>query len=156
VTAQYEKQFDQVETKLRKQVRGLEADRKQLSTARNEELFTTGEAALSLLRGRTTYTLSRVSRARRYKGYIEEGVNEAEAMISELELQLDELQSRMEQDLAALNARWGERASAIEEYRITPFKKDIYLGVFGIGWKPHWLVMVNGQPQMIAAWEGVG
>ena len=40
-----------------------------------------------------------------------------------------------------------------EDYRVTPYKKDIYLGVFGIGWKPNWLVQVNGQLTIIPAWH---
>ncbi|HEX3049335.1 MAG TPA: hypothetical protein VHP83_01680, partial [Aggregatilineaceae bacterium] len=118
----------------------------------NEELFTMGEAALSLLRGRTTYTLSRVSRARRYKGNIQGDVYESEAQISELEDQIEEAEARMQDELAATNAKWSDIASVIEDYPVTPFKKDIYLGVFGIGWKPNWLVVVNGAPTLVPAW----
>ncbi len=56
-----------MESKLRKTAQMLDANRKQLDTAKSEEMFTTGEAVLSLLQGRTTYTLSRMSRAKRYK-----------------------------------------------------------------------------------------
>ena len=39
---------------------------------------------------------------------------------------------------AEVNAYWGEAATQVEEYRITPYKKDIFLSVFGIGWQPNW------------------
>ncbi|MBN1964042.1 MAG: DUF87 domain-containing protein [Anaerolineae bacterium] len=152
VTAQYEKHFDQVESKLRRAARDLAAEQKELEALKSEEMFTTGEAVLSLLRGRTTYTLSRVSRTRRYKGQAKEQVYEAESIIAELEAQLDDLQARLEEELAAINAKWGDIASQVEEYKVTPYKKDIYLSAFGIGWKPHWMVMVNNQITLIPAW----
>jgi len=156
VAARYEKQFDDLEGKMRKIARGLQSDRKQLDAVRNEELFTMGEAALSLLRGRTTYTLSRVSRARRYKSNIQGDVYESEAQISELENQLEEAEARMQDELAVLNAKWSDIASIVEEYRVTPFKKDIYLSIFGIAWKPNWLVIVNGTPTLVPAWGTTG
>jgi hypothetical protein len=151
--ARYEKEFDRLEDKLRRAARELSADQQALEDLRNEEMYTAGEAALSLLRGRTTYTLSRVSRTRRYKGQAREDVMEGEQVIAELEAQLDETQYRMEQELARINDKWGKIATMSEDYRVTPYKKDIYLGVFGIGWKPNWLVQVNGQLTIIPAWH---
>ncbi|NDJ78982.1 MAG: DUF87 domain-containing protein [Chloroflexi bacterium] len=152
ITLKYENEFDKLEAKLRRAARDLAADQKQLRDLRNEEIVTGGEAFLSLLRGRTTYTLSRVSRVRRYKGQANEEVFEAEEVIAELEQQLDETQYRLEEELARVNDKWAKIASLMEDYRITPYKKDIYLGVFGIGWRPHWLVLINNQPTVIPAW----
>jgi hypothetical protein len=73
-------------------------------------------------------------------------------MIADIEDQMEILQQRMEQELAQVNAKWGDIAGISEEYRITPFKKDIYLDAFGIGWKPHWMIVVNGQPTLLPAW----
>ncbi len=152
VAAQYDTIFDRLESRLRKTARDRSAEQKQLESLRNEEMFTMGEAALSLLRGRTTYTLSRVSRTRRYKNQASEGVFEAEQVIAELEAEMEETQMKMEDDLRRVNDKWGRIASLVDDYRITPYKKDIYLGVFGIGWLPNWIVTVNGQPTLIPAW----
>jgi hypothetical protein len=153
VAARYDKRFEQIEAKMRKTARALDVNRKQLDTAKSEEMFTTGEALISLLQGRTTYTLSRMSRAKRYKGYAEADVSQHEATVAELERQLYELEEDMEQALADINNKWGRTAALVEEYRITPYKKDIYLSIFGVGWKPNWLVSVNGQPTLIPAWD---
>jgi hypothetical protein len=150
--ARYDKTFNQLEAKLRKTAYDLESEQRQLDALRGEEMWTTGEAALSLLRGRTTYTLSRVSRSRRYKNQAEGNVQEAEQIIADLEAQLNETQAQMEDELRRINDKWGQIAGIVEEYRLTPFKKDIYLSVFGIGWMPQWLVTVNGQPTAIPAW----
>ena len=155
VIARYDKDFDKIEDRLRRAARDLVADQKEFSDLRNEEIVTGGEALLSLLRGRTTYTLSRVSRVRRYKGQAREDVYEAEQVIAELEQELDELQYAMEDELARFNDKWGKIASLVEDYQITPYKKDVHLGVFGIGWIPHWLVIVNNQPTVIPARHNV-
>ncbi len=152
ITAQYEKIFDRLEGQLNRAARDLASDRQALGELKNEELFTAGEAALSLLRGRTTYTLSRVSRTRRYKGQARENVYEAEQTIAELERQLDETQRRLENDLRQANDKWLRISRIEEEYRITPLKKDIHVTVFGIGWKPHWLARANGQLTLLPAW----
>ena len=152
VMSQYDKKFDDLEARLRKKARDLAAGQQQFDAVKNEEMFTTGEALLSLLRGRTTYTLSRVSRARRYKNYVQEDVTDAEAAIAELEAQVDGLHAEMENALHQIQDRWARAAAVVEDYRITPYKKDIYLDAFGIGWKPHWVVVVNGQQQLISAW----
>lgn len=154
VMRQYDKRFDDLEAKLRKKARELAAEQQQLDTVRNEEMFTAGEAVLSLLRGRTTYTLSRVSRARRYKNYAQEDLAETEQAIAELEAQLDDLHAQMEAALHGIQEKWARAAAVVEDYRITPYKKDIYLDAFGIGWKPHWMIVINGQQQLIPAWGG--
>jgi len=153
ITRRYDDQFNKIEAKLRQAVRGLEGEREQLEAARNEELFTTGEALLSLLRGRTTYTLSRISRTKRYKSYIQEDLYKSEAQILELERQLEETELELRRALAEINAQWGEAASLVEEYRISPYKKDIYLSIFGIGWRPNWLIVANGMPALLPAWR---
>ena len=152
ITRKFDAEFDKLEARLRRVVRGLEGEREQFEAAKNEEMFTTGEALLSLLRGRTTYTLSRVSRTRRYKSYIQEDIYESEAQIAELERQLEETELELQRALAEVNAYWGEAATQVEEYRITPYKKDIFLSVFGIGWQPNWLVVANGLPTLLPAW----
>ncbi|MCC6798482.1 MAG: hypothetical protein IT325_00075, partial [Anaerolineae bacterium] len=152
ITRRYDDAFDKIEAKLRRLVRGLDGEREQLEAAKNEEMFTTGEALLSLLRGRTTYTLSRISRTKRYKSYITEDIYESEAQINELEHQLEETELELRRALDEVNAHWGQAASLVEEYRITPYKKDIYLSVFGIGWRPNWLIVANGLPTLLPAW----
>jgi hypothetical protein len=112
-----------------------------------------GEAFMSLLRGRTAYTLSRVSRARRYKGSAREDMIESEVILREIEEDMDQLQARFEFELAKVQEKWADIASQVEEYRITPYKKDIHLEVFGVGWMPQHIMVLNNQPVTINAWE---
>ena len=48
-----------------------------------------------------------------------------------------EMEQEYEQKLQEVNDRWGTVANNTEEYTITPYKKDIYIDLFGIGWLPN-------------------
>ncbi len=152
IALRYDDKFDRLESKLRKAARDLQAERQQSNALRSEELFTMGEAALSLLRGRTTYTLSRVSRSRRFRQRAEDGIFDAQQRIAELEAEMQETEAEMRRELARVDRKWQEIVHAIEEYRITPYKKDIHLSLFGVGWWPHWLLTANGQAIQMPAW----
>ncbi len=152
VALRYDDKFDRLESKLRKAARDLQAGRQQSDALRNEELFTMGEAALSLLRGRTTYTLSRVSRSRRFRQRYEDRTFDAQQRIQELEAEMQETEAQMRQELERIDRKWREVARAVEEYRITPYKKDIHLSLFGVGWWPHWVLSENGQVILMPAW----
>ncbi|HLV35675.1 MAG TPA: hypothetical protein VKY59_11200, partial [Spirillospora sp.] len=151
ITAQFEKTMDRLEDRLVRKERELSAEQKELADRRREETFTKGEALLSLLRGRTTYTLSRTSRARRYTRQTEEDLQESIQVIRALEEEIEALEQRFEQELRAVNDKWARAANDIQEHVITPFKKDIQIELFGVGWLPHWYADVNGQPVLLPA-----
>ena len=152
VTTQFEKQIDTLEDRMTRKERELHAERKELADRRREQAFTTGEAFLSLLRGRTTYTLSRTSRARRYTRQTEEDLVESEQVLRDLSGEMDALEQRFEQELAAVNDKWAKIANDIQEYLVTPYKKDIQVELFGVGWLPHWYTNINNQALLLPAY----
>jgi hypothetical protein len=143
--------MDRLEEKLRKKTRELDSEQQEIGDRKKEQLYTTGEALFSLAKGRTNYTLSRMSRASRYKRQTEQDIVESREVISELERDMYDLEQEYEQKLNEANNRWGQIANSIQEYTISPFKKDIHLTVFGVGWVPHYYVNVGGQPLVIPA-----
>ena len=151
MTKQYETQLDRIDDKLRKETRELGEDRQDLSDRKREQLFTAGEAALSLFKGRTTYTLSRYSRTQRFSRQADADVRESEQEIAELEADLDRKVQEMEETLRGVNDKWGKVAAEAEEVRISPYKKDIALDLFGVGWIPFWFATLNGQAVMLPA-----
>lgn len=152
VTAQFEKAMDTLEDRLRRKERELQAEHKELSDRKREQLFTQGEAFLSLLRGRTTYTLSRTSRAGRQTRQTEEELSESRDVIRELQAQMDKLEGQLEQQLKAVNEKWAKTATDIQDYLIPALKKDIQVELFGIGWLPHWYVEINSQSLLLPAY----
>ncbi|MCB9438180.1 MAG: ATP-binding protein [Anaerolineales bacterium] len=152
-TTKFEREFDRLEERYRREERELRADQKEFQDLGREELFTMGEAVFSLLKGRTAYTLSRVSRARRYKGQAKEDISESNEVLIEIENQMDELQRRFEYELQRINQKWNQIANEVQEVRITPYKKDIFPELFGVGWMPEYLIVMNGQQVRLPAWE---
>jgi hypothetical protein len=151
VTAKFDKQLEVLEQKLRREMRQTTSDKETLDELKREDLYTTGEAVMSLLKGRTTYTLSRMSRARRYKKQAQERAVTGQQEVMALEEEIEAKQNELQAALQAVNDKWAKIAGTVEEYKIQPFKKDIALEIFGIGWIPQWYVVLNGQPVILPA-----
>jgi len=149
IAAKYEKLMDQIDDKLKRKERELNLERRELADRKREEFFTRGEALLSLFKGRTTYTLSRTSRAARMRNQTKGDLTESEEVIAELEDEMVALQQKFEAEIQAANNRWAKVAAEVVEYTITPFKKDIQIELYGIGWIPYYYAEVNGQPLLL-------
>lgn len=147
----YAVQMEKLEAKLKNKEQELTAEQKELSDRRREELYTTGEALLSIWQGRTNYTLSRMSRASRFRRQTKEDLAESHSTIRETEILMDELQKEFEQVLQTINDKWAQIATQTADYVINPYKKDINLELFGIGWIPHWYVVINQQGALLPA-----
>ncbi|MAS37756.1 MAG: hypothetical protein CL610_27415 [Anaerolineaceae bacterium] len=151
ITAQFEKVIDKLEDQRERKERELSAERKELADRKREQTFTTGEAFFSLLKGRTTYTLSRTSRARRYTRQTEEDLQESIDVLRELDQEMDDVEQRFEAELRQVNEKWAQVANDVQEHLITPYKKDIHIELFGVGWLPHWYAEAGGQPVLLPA-----
>lgn len=153
LTLKYDAVLDRLEERLKNEARDLSANKKELADLKREELFTTGEAVLSLLKGRTTYTLSRATRATRYRNQAGEQIEENEAKIAAIQQEMNETEQEFEGQLKVINDRWAKVAADQQEYLVTPYKKDILVDLFGIGWLPCWYVEINNQPTLLPAYQ---
>jgi len=151
VTAKYDAALEKLDEKIKQKARRLDAERQELKDRKREELFTTGEAILSLLNRRTTYTMSRVSRTRIYANQSKADIREFEAEIGDLEQEAANLQAEFQDVVRNVNEKWAQIGTQVEEYTITPYKKDISVDLFGIGWIPFWYANVNGQSLLLPA-----
>jgi hypothetical protein len=153
LTRKYEAVLDRLEAKVQRKAQRLDSEKRELANIKREELFTTGEAVLGLLRGRTAFTLSRMSRASVYKQRSKGQAESLELDVQQAQEEMGRAEEEFETELRAINEKWAKIATQVEEYVITPYKKDISLDLFGIGWIPYWYVELNGQPAMLAAYE---
>ena len=78
----------------------------------------------------------------------------AELDVQQLEENKADAVAEYEDTVRDLNERWAKIATSIEQYQITPYKKDITVDLFGIGWVPFWYAVVNGQPLLLSALGG--
>lgn len=153
VNQRYSTKMDALEQKLRRHQGNLRAEEETIDNRKREELFTTGEALISLFRGRTNYTLSRMSRAARYRQAAGTNINESRYLIEQVESQMADLEEEYEGVLKQVADKWAALATQRQQYPISPLKKDIYLELFGIGWLPMWVVSISGQPVLMPAYQ---
>lgn len=153
LTQKYASQMEKLEEKYRRKELELKSEQTELSGRKRDELFTTGEAVLGLLQGRTAYTLSRMSMAQRLRKQTRDDLTESQIVLKEMDEQMDKLQAEFEQVLQNVNNRWAQVAAKRQEYPISPLKKDIYLELYGIGWVPYWYALINGQPMLLTAFR---
>lgn len=153
LTRKYEAIFDRLEAQAQKKTQKLESEKRELANIKREELFTTGEAVLGLLKGRTSFTLSRMSRASVYRQRSKGQADSLELDVQQIQTEMDRTQQEYETALRLINERWAKIATQVEEYAITPYKKDISIDLFGIGWIPYWYIDMNGQTALLNAFE---
>ena len=137
----YEKKIDKLKSKLSREERELAEDQAEHSARKMEELATHAENVLSLFGGsrsrrRVSSSLTKRRMAAKAKADVEESVE----MIAEFKAQLEELEDEMAEELDDLDDKWADIAGHTEELVKTPYKKDIYLDLFGVAWFPMWQV----------------
>jgi hypothetical protein len=143
VAARYDQRLAALEARYQKKQARLAAEKEELSARKQEELLTAGESLMQLFKGRAYYTLSRTSRMRRYTTMSHDQVGMLEGELEQIRAQFEATQQEMEQALQAVQEKWRNAARQIEEMPIRPYKKDITVVLFGIGWVPYWDVLIN-------------
>ena len=146
--------MEKLEDKMRRKELELSAEQKELRDRKREEMFTTGEALLSLWKGRTNYTLSRMSRATRYRRQTNEDLAESRIVLDEIEREMAEVEQDFERALQQINEKWAKIAALETDHIISPYKKDIHLELFGVGWVPYWHANINNQTVIMPAFNG--
>ncbi len=152
----YDNELEKMERKLSKEQRGLTYDNEMFGARKQENLYTTGEAVISLAKGRTNRTLSRMSRANRFQTKAKERSVEAGYTIADLEDQIDAKQVELQRSLKEINDKWAKIAMTVEEVKLNPYKKDITSEMFGIGWLANWYMVLNGHPVILPAFAASG
>jgi hypothetical protein len=153
-TRKAESVMDKLEANQRRKMQRLEAEQRELAERKREEMFTTGEAVIGLLRGRTAYTLSRMSRAAVYSKQSKNDISQHQLGLEEIARDMAQAEQDYEAALREINERWARVAAQFEPYVITPYKKDITVDLFGIGWAPYWYAVINQQPVLLPAHTG--
>ena len=151
LSKKYGGMMDKLEDNLRRKERELEAESLEIRDRKQEQMFTTGEAILSIFQGRTNYTLSRMSRATRYKRQTEADIQESQEVLAKIEREMYDLEQEYERKLNEVNQKWANIANDVQEHIISPYKKDVNVTVFGVGWIPNFYVNVGGRPIIIPA-----
>ncbi len=152
VSKTYDKKMASLEKKLAKEKRELEEDEADLAGRRREEGLKHIETVVGMVFGRRRSVSSSMTKRRmtsRAKADVEESKDEIAAMQKELEALEDEKDALVDE----LEEKWMDIAEDVTEIPIQPYKKDILVDMFGVGWMPYHVIDDDGRPVEIAAYQ---
>lgn len=151
VSKQYDKKIASVEKKLAKEKRELEEDEADLASRRREEGMKHVETVFGMVFGRKR-SLSSSMTKRRMTSRAKADVEESQEEIAALQKELERLEDEKDAQVDELEEKWLDIAEEVTEIPIQPYKKDILVDVFGVGWLPHHVIDDDGRPMELPAY----
>jgi hypothetical protein len=144
-TAAIEKKINSLQDKLAKEERELREDQADL-TNRNMEsganLLELGAGLVGFGRKKsvsTQFTKHRLAQNAKAE------VEESEDAIAQFKKDLSALMRERDDMTTEINNRWGSLVNEISEVAIKPKKTDIYVNLFGVAWKPYYLIQSGDE-----------
>lgn len=153
-TAALDRKIRTIEDRLIREERELRQDEEDLRN-RNIETGLSGAEALAgiLGMGRKKSLSTSVSKYRMAQNAKEE-VRESEDAIAQFKRELADLQRERDSIASEITDKWGRVVSDSSEVTINPKKTDVYVNIFGVAWKPFYLVQAGGETLELAAFGG--
>ena len=144
-TSAIEKKIKSLEDKLIKEERELREDQSDLQNRNMESganLLELGAGVLGFGRKKsvsTQFTKHRLAQNAKAE------VQESEEAIAQFKKDLNALLREREDMTTEINNRWGSVVNTISEISINPKKTDIYINLFGVAWKPFYIVQSGDE-----------
>ncbi len=140
----YERKLDSLENKLEKEMRDVDTAETRLSQRRLEETGTHAELLLSMFNKRKKSISSSLTK-RRMTAEAKSKLEEEKLDVEVAQKELDAMGVELQEKIKDLGTEWAQKAADVSFVTVTPYKKDIYLETFGIGWMPYYQVNINGR-----------
>ena len=154
-TATIDRKIKSLEDKLIREERELREDEATLSARKMEEMGTHAENVIGLFTGsRSSRKLSSSLSKRRMTENAKADVQESVESIAQYKKDIAELQRGREELIKEISDKWGDVVNDIDEVTISPKKSDIYVNLFGVAWKPYYLVEAGGETFELPAFGG--
>lgn len=144
-TAVIDRKLKSLEDKLIREERELRQDQENLRN-RNIETGLSGAEALAGMFGvgRKKSLSTSVSKFRMAQNAKEE-VRESEEAIAQFKKEISQLMREREEMVREINDRWGHIVNDTDEVTINPKKTDVYVNLFGVAWKPFYVIEAGGE-----------
>ncbi|MFT5196489.1 MAG: hypothetical protein ACI85U_003523, partial [Candidatus Promineifilaceae bacterium] len=152
VSKQFDRKIAAVEKKLAKEERELEEDEAELTSRRREEGMKHVETVFGMVFGRKRSMSSSMTK-RRMTSRAKSDVQESKDEIAAMQKELEELEDQKDELVDELNEKWLDVAEDVTEIPIQPYKKDILVDLFGVGWLPYHVIDDDGRPEEFAAFQ---
>ena len=140
--ARHASKAERLEERVRKARQAVEREREQAKGQRLQTAISVGATLLSAFTGRKRLsysTLGRATTALRGAGRMgkeKQDVEQAEETVEVLLQQLEELNSELEAELAALEERFDPAAEELERVALRPRRSDVDIRTVALAWRP--------------------
>jgi hypothetical protein len=148
----FDKKLDTIQDRLVREERELEDDRAEHSQRKMEEVGTHAENLLSLLAGRRRRMTTSLTK-RRMTTKAKADVEESLEMIDKYKEEIEELEEERQETLEEVEEKWQEILEEDAEISVSPYKKDILIELFGVGWFPYYIYDDQGREVELAAFS---
>jgi len=152
VSASFEKKLDTIKDRLMRERRELDEDETELSQRKMEEVGKHAENLISLLAGRQR-SISTSLTKRRMTSQAKADVKESLDSIEQYKKEIEELERDRLGALAEVEEKWREILESDTEIPVTPYKKDILMDLYGVGWLPYYVYDDGGKQVELAAYS---
>ena len=137
VKDKYEVKLDKLEAKLKKETLEWEEDKQELSHRRLEEVGKGIENAIGLFSGRRK-SISTSLTKRRMTSKAKSDLESSELDVRNVEAEMAAMEKEMTEELQELEATWEDVADKVTEVPVSPYKKNIFVEIFGVVWLPYY------------------
>ena len=149
----YDKKLDAIESKIKRQEMEVEEQKDELNQRRLEEAGTHGEFLLSVLTSKRRRSVSSSLSKRRMTAKAKADLEQEQHELLDLEEQIKKIEKEKTEAIAEVKDKWAEAVNDVEEVPITPYKKDIYVELFGVVWLPYYLFKTGKELREVAAFK---
>jgi len=128
-----------LETKLAGEQRDLAEDTAELEARKREEMLSAGENLLGMfgVLGRNRGpNLATAARKRRMTSRAGEAIVESQAQIAAVSSELEQLRAQLQNDVAAIAAKWDAALDGVSTREVAPRRADVRVDFCGLLWRP--------------------
>ncbi|MBL8050365.1 MAG: DUF87 domain-containing protein [Anaerolineales bacterium] len=150
-TSALDKKIRSLEEKLGREERELREDEAELQNRNIESAANLAELGASLFGLTRKKSVTTQFTKHRLAQNAKADVQESREAIAQLTKELEALYRERDSIEDEINNRWGSVVSEFTETDIRPKKTDIYVNIFGVAWKPHYIVQGGGETFELSA-----
>ncbi|MFN2303385.1 MAG: helicase HerA domain-containing protein [Anaerolineales bacterium] len=155
IKEKYQQKYDRLQDRLKDEQEDLEQDKAELSGRRMEELGKGADNILGLFMGRRR-SLSTSLTKRRMTSKAKVDVKASERDVQEVLEEMKALEEELQKDLVDAEEHWQRVANEILEEKVSPYKKNIFVEMFGILWQPYYAFMQGERWITVPAFTSEG
>jgi len=148
----YQAKLKKLEEKLQKETMEWEEDKQDLNHRRMEEAGKGLENLLSLVSGRRRSLTTSLTK-RRMTAKAKTDVEESEQDIENVEKEIETMKAELAEELEEVKAHWEEAQEEVITEPVSPFKKNIFMEMFGLLWVPYYAFEADGGWVTVPAFD---